>query len=70
MFFDEFYSEMFHHSETIANFLAEADAVVVIGTSLSTGLANTIVQNSLENKRQIVEINANCEIRKNAAWWM
>jgi hypothetical protein len=34
MFFDEFYDEMFNHSESVGSFIEGTDAVLVIGTSL------------------------------------
>lgn len=54
MFFDEFYEEVLNHSETVNKFLKQADTVVVIGTALQTGMANSIVQSALEADKVII----------------
>lgn len=41
-------------------FLAEADAVLVIGTALQTGLSNSIVTTAVNTGKQVVEINTTC----------
>lgn len=70
MFFDEFYDETFNHSDSVGAFSTDADAVVVIGTALQTGMANNLVSKALDKGVQIVEINPSCEIKKSAVWWM
>ena len=60
MFFDEFYEETFNHSESVGTFSTDADAVIVIGTALQTGMANSLVTKALEKGVQIVEINPHC----------
>jgi NAD-dependent SIR2 family protein deacetylase len=40
--------------------LKEAEAVLVIGTALQTGLSNEIVMNAYEAGKQVVEINPAC----------
>lgn len=47
MFFDEFYEEHFNHSDTVYEFLKQTDVLLVIGTALQTGMANTIVQKAM-----------------------
>ena len=47
MFFDEFYDETFNHSESVGAFSSNADAVLVIGTALQTGMANSLVTKAL-----------------------
>jgi NAD-dependent SIR2 family protein deacetylase len=70
MFFDETYEESINRCDTIRQFVKEAEAVLVIGTALQTGLSSEIVSNSLEAEKQVVEINPCCEIRRSKVWWM
>jgi NAD-dependent SIR2 family protein deacetylase len=60
MFFDEPYNEPINRCDTIREFVKEAEAVLVIGTALQTGLAFEIVLNTFEAEKQIVEINTSC----------
>jgi hypothetical protein len=43
MYFDEYYSELVNKEETVKKYLEKAEIVIVIGTSLQTGLARNIV---------------------------
>ena len=54
MFFDEFYEETFNHSESVSDFFNNTEAIVVIGTSLQTGMASTLINRSLDKGIQIV----------------
>jgi NAD-dependent SIR2 family protein deacetylase len=48
MFFDEVYSEQYYKSETVNDFVDDKmDALIVVGTSLQTLLASTIVNRAL-----------------------
>ena len=44
--------------------------MIVIGTALQTGLSRQIVENALEKKISIIEINVECEIKKVSSNWM
>ena len=57
MFFDEFYTELYHHSETIRTFIEDCDLCIVIGTALKTGMARNIVTSFLTRSLPIIEIN-------------
>lgn len=57
MFFDETYSEKFHQSDTVRNFTSKADCLVVVGTTLTTGLARMIVNDFVNREAPIIEIN-------------
>ena len=43
MFFDEMYSEHYYRYDTITNYCDDADALIVIGTTLETSFARNIV---------------------------
>lgn len=42
----------------------------MIGTALQTGLAREIVENALTRKITIIEVNLQCEIKKENTLWM
>ena len=49
MAFDERYNEHYYRSQTVRQYgLDEADCLIVIGTTLTTGLVCTIVQDFLQ----------------------
>jgi NAD-dependent SIR2 family protein deacetylase len=59
MFFDESYNEHYYRKETIDQFRAECDAVIVVGTALETNFARTICVEHLENEKLLIEVNPN-----------
>lgn len=63
MFFDEAYNEPTNGYDSVKDELAQSDCVVVIGTMLQTGLANSIVSQSISRGIQLLEINTNQEIQ-------
>ena len=70
MFFDEFYSELYNESTTIRTFDKESDMLVVIGTSLQTGLSRELVESAIERGATVVEINMECEVKRPGTMWM
>jgi NAD-dependent SIR2 family protein deacetylase len=56
MFFDESYTEKYHRATTIEEF--HPDALIVVGTSFQTFMANKILKSCLEREDvPIVELN-------------
>ena len=43
MFFDEAYSERFYRSDTVKEYIKDADCLLIIGTALETSFAKRIV---------------------------
>jgi NAD-dependent SIR2 family protein deacetylase len=70
MFFDEFYSELYNESTAIRNFDKDSDMMVVIGTSLQTGLSRELVESAIERGVPVIEINVECEIKRPGTMWM
>lgn len=50
--------------------MEKTDVLIVIGTSLQTGLAHEIVSKTYNNGKHIIEINIDCEIKRNRTMWM
>ena len=57
MFFDEKYSEHYYRMSTVENFVADADCLVVVVTSLATNLALKIVNKFLDKEKLVIEVN-------------
>ena len=57
LWFDESYNEKIYRKETVKNFSDDIDAIVVIGTTLETNLANMLVMKALERDQLVIEIN-------------
>jgi NAD-dependent deacetylase len=56
LFFDEYYEEHLFRSGTAMQRAAQADALLVIGTSGATTLPNLIVRGALERQRPVLVI--------------
>ena len=57
MFFDECYNELYYRSNTITKFYKDCDLLIVVGTTLETGFASTIVEKTLYREVPVIEIN-------------
>lgn len=57
MFFDEKYSEHYYRMSTVENFVADADCLIVVGTTLATNLALKIVNQFLDKEKLVIEVN-------------
>ena len=57
MFFDEMYSEKFYRAETVYKFAEEADCLIVVGTTLLTGMASNIASAFVFAGKPIIEVN-------------
>ena len=62
MFFDESYSEHFYRVDTVNDFVAESDCLIVIGTALATTLAKSIVCKHLDKEIPVIEVNLESSI--------
>jgi 4-hydroxy-3-methylbut-2-enyl diphosphate reductase IspH len=54
MFHDEFYSQLFNHSETILALAREADVVVVVGSVSASSLTKEVISIALEKKSKVI----------------
>ena len=54
MFHDEFYSEIYNHSETILELAKEADVVVVVGSISTSSLTKEVISIMLEKKSRVI----------------
>ena len=57
MFFDEMYSEKFYRAKTVYDFVENSDCLVVVGTTLLTGMASNIVSSFVFSGKPVIEIN-------------
>lgn len=57
MFFDEGYSEHYYRKDTINDFYADCDALIVVGTALETTYALKIVTECLAREVPVIEAN-------------
>ena len=64
MFFDEQYSEDYYRATTVNNFCSEADCLIIIGTQIQTGFANSIVKGFLIREMPIIEVNLESAINR------
>jgi len=64
MFFDEGYCEKLYRSQSVTSRLGEIDSLIVVGTSLQTGLARHIVDKAISNKLPTIELNYELCIEK------
>ena len=64
MFFDESYCERFYRYKTVSKFCDDSDCLIVIGTALATGFANSIVKGFLKKELPVIEINLESAIDK------
>lgn len=63
MFFDENYSEHYYRSDSVKEYLKDCDCLIVIGTALETGLAKSIVSQTLHRKDvPVIEVNLESSI--------
>ena len=60
MFFDEGYSEKYYRKNTVQHFVDECDALIVVGTTLKTSFAKSIVQECI-NREVVPAIEVNLE---------
>jgi NAD-dependent SIR2 family protein deacetylase len=54
MFHDEFYSEIYNHSETILGLAKEADVVVIVGSVGTSSLTKEVISIALEKKSSVI----------------
>ena len=64
MFFDEQYNERFYRYDTVKEFCAEADCLIVVGTALATGFASSIVRGFLIRELPVIEVNLESSINR------
>lgn len=59
LLFDEGYDDYLHHKKDALKAAQEADVIVVIGSTLETGLAAEIVKSAIDTykKKTLIEIN-------------
>ena len=51
------YSEKFYRAETVYKFAEEADCLIVVGTTLLTGMASNIASAFVFAGKPIIEVN-------------
>ena len=64
MFFDEVYTEHYYRAETVRNYVASSDCLIVVGTALATGMATRIVNEFTSKELPVIEINLESSINK------
>lgn len=57
LLFDEFYNELFYKLDSTLEAIDKSGLLIIVGTSGSTSLPVTILQNSIENNIPILDIN-------------
>ena len=62
MFFDESYSEHYYRVDTVDDFVAQSDCLIVVGTALATTLAKTTVCKFLDKELPVIEVNLETSI--------
>ena len=64
MCFDESYSERYYRYDTVKEYMKDADCLLVIGTTLQTSFAKSIVEDFLKREQPVIEFNLESAIKK------
>ena len=64
MYFDETYNEHYYRAETIQDYVANTDIMILVGTAIETSMCKRLVVNTLEKEIPIIEINMESAINR------